>query len=160
MAAMIEDLARNVSLNLMTREFFSKRVPWNVTRADRITVYTYDPHNLLLAYGIAAVSTFLIICAGFFAFLCNGASYSSAVSTFICTAQNADIKDVIRDQTSGAQPLPPEIANTKLRFGLVKHREPDGGMPRQECSNEMIGFGVEGTVASLRERIHQPYSPR
>ncbi|KAL0262038.1 hypothetical protein SLS55_003473 [Diplodia seriata] len=91
LAAMIEDLARNVSLNLMTREFFSKRVPWNVTRADRITVYTYDPHNLLLAYGIAAVSTFLIICAGLFAFLCNGASYSSAVSTFICTTQNPDV---------------------------------------------------------------------
>ncbi|KAF9631158.1 hypothetical protein BFW01_g2020 [Lasiodiplodia theobromae] len=88
---MIEELAQNVSLNLMTRDFFSKRAPWNVTRVDRITVYTYDPRNLLLAYGIAAGSTFLIICAGFFAFRCNGASYSAAVSTFICATQNPDV---------------------------------------------------------------------
>ncbi|OJD38901.1 formylmethionine deformylase-like protein [Diplodia corticola] len=149
LAMMIEELAQNISLNLMTRDFFSKRVPWNVTRVDRITVYTYDPRNLLLAYGIATVSTFLMVCAGFFAYRSNGASYSSAVSTFICTTQNPDIKDIISDQTSGAQPLPADIAKTKLRFGIVKRRETGGGMLSQRGWTETIGFGVEGTVGAL-----------
>ncbi|KAL1644174.1 hypothetical protein SLS58_004454 [Diplodia intermedia] len=79
---MIEEFSQNVTLNLMTDDYFSLR---------EITVYTYEPRNLVIAYGIAILSSFFTVCIGVYALRSNGVTYDLSVSTVICTTQNDDV---------------------------------------------------------------------
>lgn len=52
-----------------------------------------SPRNLLIAYGTAALTTFVIVPAGIYAFWANGVSYSADVSAIICATQNPDVSN-------------------------------------------------------------------
>ncbi|KAF2139835.1 uncharacterized protein K452DRAFT_274310 [Aplosporella prunicola CBS 121167] len=143
---MIEEYAQNVTLNLMTSDYFSTTIERPVSREERVTVYTYEQKNLLIAYGAATICTLLTISMGAYAFRSNGISYNSMVSTIICTTQNPDIREVVGDRTLGCQPLAEDIAQTKLRFGIVQKRS----YSHDGFDESHIGFGVEGTVSPLR----------
>ena len=54
-------------------------------------VYSYDPRNLMLAYGIGLAVCFLILILGAIAYHTNGAVYDSYVSSIIRAAQNPDV---------------------------------------------------------------------
>jgi hypothetical protein len=159
---------------MSTNRLFSTQILRNISRVDQITVYTYEPRNLLLAYGIATLSSLSVLIFGLYAFLSNGVSYSSSVSAIIRTTQNPDVSSperhqnpsptrtgtdpfeqimhVIGPQTLGSQPLPENIANTRLRFGMVQHNDSVRELPEDSTSRriEHIGFGIEGSVTSLR----------
>ena len=58
----------------------SKEQKSNVTINRPQNVYSYDPQNLVLAYGLGLVVGFLILILGAVAYHTNGAVYDSYIS--------------------------------------------------------------------------------
>ncbi|MCJ1467049.1 hypothetical protein MMC07_005671 [Pseudocyphellaria aurata] len=106
--------------------------------------YSYEYHNLVLAYGLAIFITLLSIILGWSAVVSNGMSYDFTVSSIIGTSQNPDLADLFRHQTPGAQPLDRQIRKTKLRFGAVVPRLSGNSAG---LSGQRAAFGLEGTVS-------------
>lgn len=90
--------------------------------------------------------TLLSVLLGWSAYISNDVSYDFTVSSIIGTSQTPDLEHLFRRQTLGAQPLDPQIAKTKLRFGTVvpKFSESSAGQPDRRAA-----FGLEGTVSEL-----------
>lgn len=145
----------------------------NVTHTILLNTYVYEPKYLVIAYMLAILFASVCVALGALAYCSNGVSYDSTVSSIIGTTQNPDVSFVLifsshlsnqqkhhllilklqlanlfRPQTLGAQPLDPQIAKTKLRFGTVTSL-------LSESSNTKLvrhaAFGLEGTVSELEK---------
>ncbi|ETI24513.1 hypothetical protein G647_03882 [Cladophialophora carrionii CBS 160.54] len=80
-------------------------------------VYRYDSRDLIIAYTLAIVGSALCVLAAMLAIRDMGAVYSNVFSTAVRVTRSQDRLDtVIRDDhdRSGAQPLPPKIANAYI----------------------------------------------
>ncbi|MCJ1468035.1 hypothetical protein MMC07_006661 [Pseudocyphellaria aurata] len=166
-------MMRNFSIYYPDKSRKGTLTPAVVTYTQLRNEYSYEYHNLVLAYGLAILFTLLCIVLGWSAFISNGMSYEYTVSSIIGTAQNPDVghsppaprtkvrehttdscsspqlADLFRRQTPGAQPLDRQIRKTKLRFGAVAPRlssELPAGGPGQRAA-----FGLEGTVSQLQK---------
>ncbi|MCJ1469699.1 hypothetical protein MMC07_008335 [Pseudocyphellaria aurata] len=150
LGALIEELSVNTSINLLSDSSLSRLTPAVVTHTQSRNEYSYEYHNLVLAYGLAIFFTLLSIILGWSAVVSNGMSYEYTVSSIIGTSQNPDLADLFRHQTPGAQPLDRQIRKTKLRFGAVAPRLSENsisaGVPGQRAA-----FGLEGTVSPLQK---------
>lgn len=98
----------------------------NETEADLISVehetwpltYVYEPRDLLLAYGLSLLCAACCTIMGLHAFWVNHASYQNLFSTFLRTTKNdTALSFVICDYDSGADPLPKELAKTRVSIG-------------------------------------------
>lgn len=142
----VEELSRNVSLSLMSSEFFS-----NVSRAHEVRVdettnyYLYDETGLLRAYGVAVAVALACVCVGAHAYIANGYSASSSFSSVLLTTRNADLDRLAVGQCLGSQRAPAELRRTVLRFGVIKLTGGPGG--EQEVAHAT--FGLQGTVEPL-----------
>ncbi|MCJ1468134.1 hypothetical protein MMC07_006762 [Pseudocyphellaria aurata] len=132
----------------MTRNYGETFTSANVTHSEPRNEYSYEYHNLVLAYGLAILFTLLSVILGWSAVVSNGMSYDFTVSSIIGTSQNPDLADLFRQQTPGTQPLDRQIRKTKLRFGAVAPRLSgnSAGLPGQRAA-----FGLEGTVSQLQK---------
>ena len=91
--------------------------PTNVTVIITQNLYTYQPFDLLLAYGLAILAAALCVAIGSLAILANGASYSSDFSTVLRTTRNSQLNSFVsNDETDGIDPLPNHIAETELGY--------------------------------------------
>ncbi|OCL04471.1 hypothetical protein AOQ84DRAFT_367485 [Glonium stellatum] len=121
LAEEIEGFALNSSLSIMNDPTLSKWITANVTTTFIETVYVYEATNLFLSYGLAILFTTLCVFSGSYAFYLNGVSYDATVSTFAATMQSHEIKEILRRQSTGAQPMDRSMGKLKLRFN------PEGG---------------------------------
>jgi len=69
----------------------SKEQVLNVNISQPQNVYSYDPLNLVLAYGTGLVVGFLILILGATAYYTNGVVHDNYVSSIIRAAQNPDV---------------------------------------------------------------------
>ncbi|KAI1474518.1 hypothetical protein F4774DRAFT_327212 [Daldinia eschscholtzii] len=140
LASAIESLSRNFTYSLLTYsnwQNFTTEVPITVSMPKNF--FSYNSRILLATYSTAIVVTLLCICVGFYALLSNGYTSSTAFSSILLTTRNPDLDRLSKDNNLGAMPLPHQIRDTKLRFGIL----------RIEGSEPQAGFGLDGTVAPL-----------
>jgi hypothetical protein len=84
-----------------------------------VNIYTYDPRDLWLAYGIACGVTLLAALLGLFAIFRNGGvGYESTFSTYIRATQDYSLKEMIGPTDRGAQPLPKRLADANVKFNI------------------------------------------
>ncbi|EXJ60638.1 hypothetical protein A1O7_04791 [Cladophialophora yegresii CBS 114405] len=94
----------------------------NVTATSTFSrnVYRYDSRDLIIAYTLAVIGSALCILLAILAIRDMGSVYSNVFSTAVRVTRSQDRLDaVIRDDhdRSGAQPLPPKIANAYIWVG-------------------------------------------
>jgi hypothetical protein len=69
----------------------SKYVPTNVTSQTILAVYTYQPRNLFVSYGLAILFSVLSVGVGVYSFHRNGASYDASFSSISVAMQNVEV---------------------------------------------------------------------
>lgn len=77
-------------------------------------IYTYNPRDLWLAYGIAAGSALVCVVFGTYAMWRNGAGYQNVFSTFLRTAREQALQSLIDPTDNGAEPLPSDLAEASI----------------------------------------------
>jgi hypothetical protein len=81
----------------------------------QINVYLYEPHGLLLAYGIACGVAMLATLLGMHGIWRNGGvGYQSIFSTFVRTTRDHVLRDLIDPQDHGTEPLPKKLAEASI----------------------------------------------
>ncbi|KAL8303353.1 hypothetical protein RB600_006998 [Gaeumannomyces tritici] len=146
----VEELSRNVSLSLMSSEFFSSSSSSSsgVRVDETANYYAYDEAGLLRAYGVAVAAALTCVCVGAHAYVANGYSASSSFSSVLLTTRNADLDRLAVGQCLGSQRAPAELRRTVLRFGVV--RLPGGSAAGGgEHGVAHATFGLRGTVEPL-----------
>jgi len=128
LAPFLEDLFTNVTVAMFTQRHEGLTTAQaSVTTWRTVQVYNYSWQHLVLSYGIGIILTSLAVVYG--CIIChmrNGASYSLAFSTFLRITPWNDVGDLLaatNEPHVGANPVPPTLAATKLKFGKVNASE-------------------------------------
>jgi hypothetical protein len=132
LAYAVEQLFRNITLSLLSYDSFRTNYTDGfvhaltpVTISTPYDAYLYTPRNLLIAYGSAAVASSLCVLIGGLVIATSGASYSSTFSTVLRAAAGIPhLNNLLHrggpepgSRTIAADPLPDQIAKTKLSIG-------------------------------------------
>jgi hypothetical protein len=96
LATLIEDVALNASLSLMSNSFASNLTMADVTETLWQNHYTYHPKNLLIAYGYAILACLITVLAGAYAIYLNGESDDTYFSSIGNTIQDAQIATLFK----------------------------------------------------------------
>jgi len=89
------------------------RVPVNVITSENI--YSYDPRDLWLAYGIACGASLLCALLGLYGVWRNGGvSYQNLFSTFVRTTREDSLRNLVEPHDRGSEPLPRKFAEAKI----------------------------------------------
>lgn len=122
LAASLEELFQNVTSALFSRAAFTsiENVPETELRVSTMTTrYHYSKDRLLLAYGIVVGCTCAVVILGWAMIFSNSATYSNEFSTIMRMTRAYELDAVVHasDKHRGADPLPQEIAQTRLHAG-------------------------------------------
>jgi hypothetical protein len=149
LAAVIESLFQNITLGLLSSPAYTTNasaspvVPVSVIR--QMNTYSYNPHDLFLAYGLAIFAALIAVACGSVAVWRSGRSYGSDLSTVLRETRDRRLDRVFRvedEGSSGADPLSKEVGEV---IGVC-----DGGA----WGGEAVGFKPwegEGVRLSGRE---------
>jgi hypothetical protein len=97
----------------------------NITVNNWKVTYVYTKSDLLLAYGISILCTFICALVGFYAFFVNDGSYQNIFSTFLRATNDIEIRSHIVSGDTGSDPLPNALASTAV---MLSGLEASGGM--------------------------------
>ena len=113
-------------------------------------MYSYNAHNLRVAYGVAILVTLFSIVVGFAALYSNGVSYRTSFSSIIATTRNKELDDIMMGSSLGADPMRRDVMQTRLKFG-VHSKDPSEMIQgaNEGMSNERVGFGLEAQIRPL-----------
>lgn len=132
---------------MLTHDSYPTIVP--VTIHTTPNVYHYDAFKLLLSYGIAILFTVLSTIFGIYSFYVNGVEHFSSFSALIATTRNPDLDILSEGHSLGALPLDSDVANVRLRFGVLV-REERGTTEDGAEGGEHIGFGLAERVVKIK----------
>lgn len=135
----IEDLSQNLTLSLLSSGLFANKTTAEVMVTVSQIYYTYNWYNLVVSYLAAVMVALVCVAVGIHAYLANGYSASSSFSSIMFTTRNADLDRLAGGQCLGAQPIPRELGDVKLQYGLL----------RSETVPAHAAFGLRGTVTKL-----------
>lgn len=120
------------------------------TTTESINVYHYQALRLLIVYALSACTALFMSAVGFVALSRNGVSSSMTVSTILRTTRNHTLDRVLSGTCLGADPIPKELGELRLKFGEVRTGEgvvpdavPEGGIGH-------VALGIEGEVFPIR----------
>ncbi|KAL0634212.1 hypothetical protein Q9L58_006888 [Maublancomyces gigas] len=119
----------------------------NTTRTS--TVHDYKARRLIIVYATSASLSMLMAVVGFVALGRNGVSSSVTVSAIIRTTRNPTLDRLFGGSCLGADPIPKELGEMRLKFGEVRA---EGEMPK-EVEVGVVGhvaLGIEGEVFPIR----------
>jgi len=88
----------------------------NVTNTYPSNIYTYQPQNVLISYGITLLFVLLANALGFFPYVSNGVSHDNSFSSVMCTTRDIHLSKLNAHERLGALPLDKKVGSTKLRF--------------------------------------------
>ncbi|PVI01566.1 hypothetical protein DM02DRAFT_613589 [Periconia macrospinosa] len=130
LTALIEEFSLNASLSLMSDPEFCEQVETKVNRTLWVNKYTYEPQNLLIAYGCSILACLLATIAGCCAIYTNGESYDNHFSTISRAVQSPDIALLFNESespasatTSGARWKEDVVARTRIRLHVSNKTE-------------------------------------
>ncbi|KAJ4334525.1 hypothetical protein N0V95_009151 [Ascochyta clinopodiicola] len=148
--AALEELSRNVTLSLFSSDrLWSPNVTMaNVTRSEYRTIYSYQPRNLLLAYGIAIATSAIGVLLGLRALWLNGVAHDTGYFSIMATTRNRFLDDLTVGNDLGAVPIPKHIQEERLRFGVIM----DAGH-NSDGRELRVGFGAERQLQSLKKDL-------
>lgn len=86
--------------------------------------YKYHPRNLIISYGSGVIATAASVAIGFICISkAPSQTFGTSFSTIMRTTRNHKLDSLVSSaETSGAEPLPEQLAVTKFR--LVRARRP------------------------------------
>lgn len=86
-----------------------------ITRFSPQNAYSYDPRNLLIAYGIGILFSLIVVIFGLLCIKSASVSYTNSFSTIVRTTRNSELDAVVPSaETSGAEPLSKHLSNVRL----------------------------------------------
>jgi hypothetical protein len=110
----------------------------NITLLSPHVRYVYIWYRLIVPYVIGLAFSFIAVLLGLWGLLVNGASYTENFSTVMRTSRHAALDtDISVADASGADPLPKNIAKSRIRF--ARKEGPEMGLMQRE------GDGSVGT---------------
>lgn len=116
-----------------------------------INVYRYQTLRLLFVYALSACTALFMSAVGFVALSRNGVSSSMTMSTILRTTRNQTLDRVLGGTCLGADPIPKELGELRLKFGEVRTGEgavpdavPEGGVGH-------VALGIKGEVFPIRK---------
>ena len=135
----IEDLSQNFTLSILSSPPLVGTTSVTAQVSVPVNKYTYNSHNLFIAYGLGILVALAGVCIGGLSYVNNGYSASTSFSSILLTTRNSDLDGLVEGCGLPKQPLREEVARTKVRYGLL-----DGGR---------AAFGLAETVREFkRER--------
>lgn len=105
-------------------------------------IYSYQPFDLYLSYGIGIVMVAFCTAIGCRALYRNGVAYKDSWSTTLRTTRGRDldaIMDVRPTETSGAEPLSKAIERTSVTFS---HSRKSSQTDQGDSNRDFAGFSV------------------
>lgn len=120
------------------------------TTTEYVNVYHYQTLRLLYVYASSAGTALLMSLVGFVALARNGVSSSMTVSTILRTTRNQTLDRVLGGTCLGADPIPMELGELRLKFGEV--RTGGGTVPDPVATGGIghVALGIEGEVFPIR----------
>ncbi|KAL9614155.1 MAG: hypothetical protein Q9167_001365 [Letrouitia subvulpina] len=113
---LIEELASNITLGLISNTLFSPPTMNEVTTHSPVNVYIYRPRNVLIAYGIAISFAFIANLLGAYAYFSNGESYENSWSAMVFSSRGVHRANLNDRERSSALPLLPRVARMRIRY--------------------------------------------
>lgn len=141
----IEDLSHNLTLSLLSSALLANETRVNVTAHSAATFYTYNWRNLVMAYSIAVGAALLCVCVGMQSLLANGYAAGASFSSILLTTRNPDLDHLAQGHCLGARPMPKEVGQTVLRFGVLNSQ------PYDQNVGGHVAFGLQDDVRTLRK---------
>ncbi|CAG1963029.1 unnamed protein product [Fusarium graminearum] len=156
MSDALEDLFTNLTISLFSHPRFlqnssaASRVP--VTYSSAQNEFSYEPRNLLVAYGVGLFLAWAIVIIGLLCIKSASASYGSSFSTILRTTRNPEIDKIIPvAETTGAEPLSKNLNNVRL----VLRRQ--GGGPESGDDEKATFFTVDSKSQEMeRDQTNDP----
>ena len=142
---LIEELAFNTTISLLTHERFAPHVSTNVTFSESPLIFVYSSRNLLLTYGITLLVSLIAVALGLVAILANGLSHNNTFFSIVGATgglhDDVDLRLNKREQL-GALPLHDELAKRKLVFSSPGQKEGliHGQEERKGSQSGRLGF--------------------
>lgn len=120
------------------------------TTTEYVNVYHYQTLRLLYVYASSVVTALFMSLVGFVALARNGVSSSMTVSTILRTTRNQTLDRVLGGTCLGADPIPKELGELRLKFGEVRTGE--GAVPDAVAVGGVghVALGIEGEVFPIR----------
>ncbi|QPC69321.1 hypothetical protein HYE68_000073 [Fusarium pseudograminearum] len=156
MSDALEDLFANLTISLFSHPRFLQNssavshVP--VTYSSAQNEFSYEPRNLLVAYGVGLFLAWAIVIVGLLCIKSASASYGSSFSTILRTTRNPDIDKIVPvAETTGAEPLPKHLSNVRL---VLRRQE---GRPESGDEEKATFFTVDSKSHEMeREPTNDP----
>lgn len=119
------------------------------TTTKSAAVYNYKFQRLLYVYGASTSMALIMAVVGFVALARNGVSNSVTVSALLRTTRNPTLDRLLAGTCLGADPLPTELGELRLKFGEVRTGD---GFPKHFGVDGVghMALGVEGEVFPIR----------
>ncbi|PTD02245.1 hypothetical protein FCULG_00012106 [Fusarium culmorum] len=156
MSDALEDLFTNFTISLFSHPRFlqnsSAATNLPVTYSTAQNAFSYEPRNLLAAYGVGLLLAWAIVIVGLLCIKSASASYGSSFSTILRTTRNPDIDKIVpAAETTGAEPLSKHLSNVRL---VLRRQDvgPEGG-----DDEKMTCFTVDSKTHEMkRDQTHDP----
>lgn len=138
MGQLIEELSRNLTLNLFStdRTWSPQGANATVNIVENANIYAYNAENLAISYGRAIGATVIAVVIGVSALLVNGVSHGRSFSSIMCSTRDKALDDLTVGYSLAVEPLGEEVLATGLQFGLLKERD--------QRPTRRVGFGLPG----------------
>ncbi|KAL8978528.1 MAG: hypothetical protein Q9205_005904 [Flavoplaca limonia] len=171
LGALIEEFSRNLTMNLFSSSHFlycgsytplhdgpltcpgtkqTTTYVTNVTFISNENIYHYARRNLLISYSIAFAAALIGVLVGMRALILNGNAHSTHFAAIIATTRSPSLAAMSEGLSMGSEPLPKEMLQTKLRFGILE-ADSEG---KEEAEVRRMGFGLTGQVKKLVKVHH------
>ncbi|KAL3478958.1 hypothetical protein BJX99DRAFT_93954 [Aspergillus californicus] len=127
----ILDVASELGKNL-TLSYFGNTYFLNSTQGSMVDVYhypnqteyVYASRNLFIAYGVAVFVSLLCIIAGILTMWDNGITFTDSFSTILRATRNKKFDEIVPDDsTTGADPPPESLSNTRVQWMPASGRD-------------------------------------
>ncbi|KAH8670218.1 hypothetical protein BGZ60DRAFT_527700 [Tricladium varicosporioides] len=132
LAVLIEELAFNSTVSLMSSHLLSPNSTTTVHQTVSVNRYSYNPRSLLLAYGLAIGATLLANSIGVYAYIENGAAHDKKFSSVLGATREAELGELFCHKTQGKLPVPKDTKTTLLKYRKMD----DGGWSFRSSSRE------------------------
>ncbi|MCJ1294770.1 hypothetical protein MMC34_006328 [Xylographa carneopallida] len=147
----IEDIANNITISMLGNADLTVPREGLVNITTSCNVYEYNNLNLIISYTAAIIATILSVAMSMFALYENGVSHSTSFSAILTTTRSTRLSDLTKGHSLGADPLPKNISDIKLRLGILDYEGDEQALPYEDIRTvRQAGFGVENHVTKLR----------
>ncbi|KAF4334983.1 hypothetical protein FBEOM_11180 [Fusarium beomiforme] len=160
MADALEQLFTNVTISLFSNSKFLQNETTAssgpITHLSTQIAFSYEPRNLLIAYGIGLVACATIVIIGLLCIKSASASYGNSFSTILRTTRNPDLDTIVPvAETSGAEPLSKDLGDVRLVLRRQGHKV--GGAEEHTATRFVVDAISDKMEETQRQRLNDSF---